>query len=312
MIIFLGVIVIIALYFIIIMVRDGNRFVEVNYVVDSEKIKKDYTFVLLADLHNKSYGKENQKLIEAIHKIDPDSIMIAGDMLVGKPDSDFTVAATLIEKLSEKYPIFYGVGNHEYRLKLYPETYGTKWEDYFSRLKEVEVFPLSNLSVILEEIGIRVTGIEIEKEYYQRFVNIKNNFFACQFVSPKSKVQDSENVKDIRKEMTTEYMESLIGESKDDFYEILLAHNPEHFEAYAGWGANLVLSGHVHGGIMKIPFWGGVISPSFRIFPKYDGGIFKIRQSIMILSRGLGMHTLPIRIWNPGELIVVKLTNSHK
>lgn len=88
----------------------------------------------------------------------------------------------------------------------------------------------------------------------------------------------------------------------------MIAHNPEYFPAYAEWGADLVLSGHVHGGLMRLPFLGGVIAPSMKLFPKYDGGVFEEHGSTMILSRGLGTHTLPIRIFNPGELVVIRLT----
>ena len=80
-----------------------------------------------------------------------------------------------------------------------------------------------------------------------------------------------------------------------------------YFPAYAEWGADLVLSGHVHGGIMRLPLLGGVISPTLRLFPRYDGGLFQEGGSTMILGRGLGSHTIPIRIFNPGELVVVEL-----
>lgn len=72
-------------------------------------------------------------------------------------------------------------------------------------------------------------------------------------------------------------------------------------------GADLTVAGHVHGGVMKLPLLGGVISPSFRLFPKYDRGMFEEYGKRMVLSRGLGMHTIPIRIFNPGELVVIHL-----
>jgi hypothetical protein len=67
----------------------------------------------------------------------------------------------------------------------------------------------------------------------------------------------------------------------------------------------LVVSGHVHGGIMRLPVFGGVLSPSLTLFPKYDGGRFSEGKSTMILSRGLGTHTIPLRVFNPGELVVI-------
>ena len=67
--------------------------------------------------------------------------------------------------------------------------------------------------------------------------------------------------------------------------------------------------GHVHGGLMRLPFLGGVISPRLILFPKYDGGRFEHGNSVMLLSRGLGTHTLPIRIFNPGELVFIRIYN---
>ena len=87
----------------------------------------------------------------------------------------------------------------------------------------------------------------------------------------------------------------------------MLAHNPAYFEAYASWGADLTLSGHVHGGIMRLPWLGGVLSTSLTLFPKYDGGEFRLGEKRMIVSRGLGSHTIPIRIFNPAELVAVEL-----
>ena len=73
----------------------------------------------------------------------------------------------------------------------------------------------------------------------------------------------------------------------------------------------MVVSGHVHGGIMRLPVLGGVLSPNMTLFPKYDGGRFDVGRSAMILSRGLGTHTIPLRIFNPGELVVLKLSKKQ-
>ena len=99
----------------------------------------------------------------------------------------------------------------------------------------------------------------------------------------------------------------MLGPVREGEYGILLAHNPAYFEAYASWGADLTLSGHVHGGIMRLPWLGGVLSTSLTLFPKYDGGEFCRGERRMIVSRGLGSHTVPIRIFNPAELVVVEL-----
>lgn len=276
----LAVIAVLAIFFLIVMIIDGNRFHVVKYELHSNKIKEEHHYVVLSDLHNKTYGEKNEKLIKSIHQLSPEAILIAGDILTSKPGKSYEVALDLISNLAKDYPIYYGMGNHETRLFLYPETYGDMGERYQDDLNKVTVDFLKNESRDCRD-HIRITGLDMKRDYYKRFK--KNS-------------------------MDSTYMRETLGEAKAEKYEILLAHNPDYFEEYAAWGADLVLSGHVHGGMMRLPVLGGVVSPAFRLFPKYDGGLFKIGKSTMILSRGLGMHTIPIRIFNPGELVFVKLS----
>lgn len=277
---------IIALFFIIVMIIDGNRFVIREYTLESEKIKDGIDLAVLADLHNKQYGKENEKLFAALDQVNPHVVMVAGDILTAKPGKGYERAASFMERVAEKFPVYYGLGNHEYRMKIYPEHYGNEFAEYVGRLEKAGIQVLDNESALIKVqrearmTNIRVTGVSIERFYYKRFRKIY---------------------------MSTEYLDSMVGKAEEDVYQILLAHNPEYFETYADWGADLTLSGHVHGGIMRLPVLGGVLSPKLVFFPKYDGGLFKRKSSHMVLSRGLGMHTIPIRIFNPAELVVVHL-----
>lgn len=269
---------IIGIILIWIMLFDSNRFVVVKHTVKDKRIKGHLRVVVLADLHNKQYGRDNCVLLEAINAQEPDAIFIAGDILTAHPKESLEPAVSFLEKLAEKYPIFYGNGNHEHRIKLYPETYGNMATEYSEALQGMKIAPLVNQCKKIEEKNISVYGAEIDREYYKRFT-----------------VPHMENT----------YMESILGVPGKEEYTVLLAHNPDYFPQYAAWGADLVLSGHVHGGIVRIPGWKGVASPNIRLFPKYDGGMFQEGKSTMILSRGLGMHTIPIRLFNPGELIVI-------
>ena len=275
----LAVIVILAVFFLTVMVVDGNRFHVVKYNLSSNKIKKEHHFVVLSDLHNKSYGDKNEKLLKSIDKLAPEAILVAGDILTAKPGKNYEVAIDLIKKLAPKYPIYYGMGNHETRLFLYPEVYGDMGINYEKELKETQVDFMRNESREWQD-NIRITGLDMKRAYYKRFK---------------------------KEPMDSSYLPETLGRADAEKYEILLAHNPDYFEEYAAWGADLVLSGHVHGGMMRLPILGGVVSPAFKFFPKYDGGLFKQGKSFMILSRGLGMHTIPIRIFNPGELVSIKL-----
>lgn len=261
--------------------RDSTRFVRVEYTVNSDKLKKDCKIILLADLHAKSFGEKNEKLKKAIEETNPDLIVVAGDMVTAdKEKTDLTVPLELMRSLSRKYPVYYANGNHEYRMKVYTNDYGNKYKEYEQKLSEYGVKLLQNERIYLPDSNMEICGLEIERNYYRRFH---------------------------QRPMGETYVEGLLGKSRRDCFELLIAHNPDYFDNYAKWGADLTVSGHVHGGIMRLPVLGGVISPMLRLFPKYDGGLFEKDGRQMILSRGLGMHTIPVRIFNPGELVVIHL-----
>lgn len=278
-----GVVIIILLW---IMLYDSNRFVVKHYEFEDDRIRENCRAVVLADLHNKRYGKDNEKLIEAIRKEHPDFILVAGDILTAKPGKSLDVACNLLRELAKDYPVYYGNGNHEHRLHLYPDVYGDMGERYDKALADMKVHSLVNAHETLEQYGITVFGAQIDRLFYKRF-----------------RVQH----------MDSGYMESILGQPCKSTYSILIAHNPDYFPQYGEWGADLVLAGHVHGGIARVPFWGkGVISPNIRFFPKYDGGLFREGKSTMLLSRGLGMHTIPVRLFNPGELLVIDFLKTEK
>ncbi len=283
MILLISVIAALAVFFLIVMAVDCNRFVVRNYRCISKVLKKDGTIILLSDLHNKSFGKKNEKLLAEIERIHPDMIWIAGDMYTSVKGGDTRTARELVCALAAHYPVYYGNGNHEHKTRLYPEYFGAMYQEYADALKTVGVRHLVNEKISLPPFNMDVYGLEIEREYYGKFKSVK---------------------------MEVSYLEGLLGKPDPSRFSVLIAHNPDYFETYAKWGADLVVSGHVHGGLMKLPFLGGVISPAFRLFPVYDGGIFKKNGATMVLGRGLGTHTLPIRIFNPGELVVIRVAQS--
>lgn len=261
-------------------VMDSSRFVTVSYEVRSDKIAKPCRLVLLADLHNKSFGRDNESLLKKITELSPDGVLVAGDMLTATKGHDYGRALRLMERLAGSYKIYYGMGNHEYRLQLYPDQYPGMYEGYLEGLRAAGIEPLINESVYLPAWNVAVCGAQIDRHYYKHL---------C------------------KEPMESDYLPRILGDAREDSFQVLIAHNPVYFEAYAAWGADLVVSGHVHGGIMRLPVLGGVLSPRLTLFPKYDGGRFTCGKSTMLLSRGLGSHTIPLRIFNPGELVVIEL-----
>lgn len=265
---------------------DSNRFVVKRHTVTDGRIKKDFRAVVLSDLHNKQYGKNNEALLAAIRSQKPDIVLIAGDILTAKKNASMEPAVVLLRELAREYPVYYGNGNHEHRLKLYPKIYGDMADRYAEALREMGIEPLVNSHVSLPEYGVSIYGSEIHERYFKRFR---------------------------REKMGEGYLPGLLGRTDQNMYTVLLAHDPDYFPRYASWGADLVLSGHVHGGVARVPFWGrGVISPALLPFPKYDGGIFRQGNATMVLSRGLGTHTIPIRVFNPAELWVVEFRAETK
>lgn len=261
------------------------------YSIYSEKIPKSFDgckIAFLTDLHNNLYGEKNQYLIEKINSVNPDYIMITGDMIVGSKDCDTKIAMELLERLAKEWKVFYSLGNHEQKIQQYPETRDTVYHSYFAHLKELGIIVLDNQTFELKRgnESIFITGLTIDFFYYGKIWK--------------------------RIHMNQAYLEKQIGKKKKDKYQILLAHNPAYFDCYADWGADLTLSGHVHGGIMILPKLGGVIAPSYQLFPTYDFGLFEKGEHKMVLSRGLGTHTIHLRIHNRPELSCITLKTKQK
>lgn len=257
-----------------------------HYNLTTEKLPGEWegiTFVLLADLHNQVYGPGNERLLSAIEAQKPDAVLVAGDMLISHTGASFAPALELFQNIRKRhYPVFYANGNHEYRMRIYPEVYGEMYQEYAAGLRACGVRLLENEKAVFEKEGARfsIYGFELDRRYYRKFH------------------QEPFHREEILK---------ALGDPDPDRYNILLAHNPVYFDDYAGWGADLTLSGHLHGGIVRIPGIGGVITPQARLFPKYDAGHFQKNGRDLIVSRGLGTHTVNLRIFNPAELSVIHL-----
>lgn len=264
--------------------REVHCFKRTDYAIVSEKLNipegKEKKIVFLSDLHNQQYGQNNENLVKAIRESDPDFIWIGGDMLIGKEDSDYAPALSFVKEITGICPVYCASGNHEQRMKENPEDYQYSYVEYKEVLEACGVHFLENETVRFAEYNITLRGLEIPLACYRRF----------------------------RKgTLTVEEIIERIGQPDETTYEVLLAHNPTYMETYQKWGADLVLSGHLHGGVVRIPGILGVISPAFELFPKYSGDLYRDGDKISVVSKGLGTHTFHIRLWNPAEFIVLHL-----
>ena len=275
---------------------EQRMIVNSKYFIPSDKLGDDIqnlSFVVLADLHNKGFGKNYNKLIKRILEAKPDFVIIAGDMVTkGKPCYPGK-AYNLIKEISEHFPIYYGYGNHEQYFEdlvntvTDEETYEKynalceSWTIYKVRLKQLGVHLLDNNSIMLQynNSKLTITGLSISTDFYAR--------------GSKLKLKDE--------------IINKIGNSSNEGYQLLIAHNPIYFSDYIEWGADLIISGHMHGGLIRLPFVGGVLSPQVRLFPKYDSGQYTLNGRHMVLSRGLGSHSFMPRFLNPPELVQISL-----
>ncbi len=280
--------IIIVLILTIMIIIENSNLTTKKYNISDKfgKNNKPLKIALLSDLHNNSFGKKNKRLIDRINKENPDLILISGDMLVSRKNSGYEVSLELLKNLSKKYTIFYGNGNHEQKIRLYTDIYENMYNEYTDKLKALGIKILVNETDYFEweNKKIAITGSEIGREYYKKYRDYPMN----------------EN-----------YLEEIIGKSSKELYQILIAHNPVYFKEYVNWGADLTVSGHIHGGIMILPFLGGVLSPQVRFFPKYYKGHYKINNKSMVVSAGLGLHTIKIRLFNRPELVIINLINSE-
>lgn len=290
-IVLLIIVVIAAIAGVIEIYRELHHFQITRYKVGSPKLSglvRDVKILFLSDLHNRTYGPDNEKLIEAIRREAPDLILIGGDMLVGKAGVPFDTALAFMTKLPEICPVICANGNHEQRMADDPEEYGDAYSQYQDALQESGVHVLENesLRVELGSTELVIYGLSLPTSFYKKF---NKAAFTSEDIS------EYLGTPDIRRG------------ARRQSYSILLAHNPAYMDAYLEWGADMVLSGHLHGGLVRIPGLGGIVTPQGFLFPKYSGEMTQEGEQTVIVSRGLGTHTLNIRLFNTPELISIRI-----
>lgn len=235
-----------------------------NYTFFSETLPQafdGYRIAFLTDLHCKSFGVHQKKLLNAIHSLKPDSIVFTGDM-IDRRHQHLTPISDLLSGLSGNYPIYAVHGNHEFDdRKLYQEL--------MSYYEQYGVHLLTDQEIVLTKAGecIGIAGISYRSE--------PNGL-------------------------------ELYPDQRKASFHLLLYHDASAFSWISKLGYDLVLSGHVHAGVIRLPIVGGLLSPNFTFFPTYDHGYFHQNQSTMIASAGLGDAVIP-RFYNRPELVLITL-----
>lgn len=227
---------------------------------------------VISDLHKKSFGKDNYRLIDTVKSASPDIIIFPGD-LISRFETTVKSQTKLISALSKIAPVYYTYGNHEVDAD----------REIRDEIKKLPMITLLNGAVKIEKDGefINAAGVYFESEYYRNKNGGYKNLPHVGF----------------------EDIEKCIGKKPDGF-TLLLAHNPDYFPAYAKWGADITFSGHIHGGVVRIGKK-GLLHPERKFFPKYSAGIYKIGDKALAVTTGLGKF----RLFNASEVMLVTLKN---
>jgi predicted MPP superfamily phosphohydrolase len=227
--------------------------------------------VLISDLHSTIFGKDQSPLIEKIKKINPDLILLTGDIF--DDIVPMTGSKLLLNGISGTAPIYYVTDNHEY------------WS--------------YNMQEIKNELIIN--GVKILSDSYEK-ININGNeIILAGIEDPHKKYYEApEYDQNTIMEETFRELDGIRA------YKILMAHRPEKIDVYCKYSFDLVVSGHTHCGQVRIPYiMNGLYAPNQGFFPKYSGGLYRHENLTLIISRGLSVNPKIPRIFNPPELVVI-------
>lgn len=228
--------------------------------------------VVLSDLHGKRFGRQNSRLLEAVRKAGPDVICLCGDMMDEWSGTEYL--RPLLEGLVEIAPVYYVTGNHEWASGQMPQLRHL--------LEETGVTYLSNTFVPLERNGDTITLAGIDDP----------NGYADQ--------------------KTPEELAAEVYAACGDPFWILLAHRNNRFaRQYSLLGADLVCSGHAHGGIVRLPGTDGLFSHDLDLFPSYTAGLYEENGSVLFVTRGLGNSGPSFRVFNRPEIAVLTLRRAE-
>ncbi len=245
----------------------------VTYTVKSKKINNTIKIALVTDLHGCYYGENQEELISAIDKENPDIILLGGDIFDDKVP--YENSEIFLKKIAHKYPLYYVNGNHEY------------WSN-----------DIENIYAIINKYDVTILDGDYDKiEINGQWINIFG-------------ITDPDIVKYTNSEYNIyNQLNTLEEVNRDNNFSILLAHRPEFINTYLNYDYDLITSGHAHGGQWRLPYLiNGLFAPNQGLFPKYAGGGYDFDSVTFIVSRGLARESTKIpRIFNNPELVIINL-----
>ncbi len=229
-----------------------------------------FRVVQLSDLHGACFGRENARLLRAVRAEEPDLIALTGDLVDSR--SDLAQTEALLTRLTEIAPVCYVSGNHEWSERLLPRLTPI--------LARCGVRYLRNESVELARGGARIVLAGVEDPN-----------------GPLDMPRPDEVIAQCR-------------ETHPDDFLLLLGHRNDWIERYPDLDADLVLCGHAHGGVVRIPGVGGLLGTDRRLFPEHTEGVHDSGRYRLVISRGLGSGARIPRLFNNPELVCVTLRSA--
>ena len=253
-----------------------------EYTISLSGLSEGARVVVVSDLHGKEYGRNNKRLLKKISEQKPDAIFVVGDMLDdGDVENGFSKTKNLLIELSNIAPVYFSYGNQE------KEYSGDIIDEFINTITEKGIIVLDDSFVDCE-----INGQEI------RIGGTMGHAF------PFGRTMEEF-------ESSDEYI-FLKDMEKTDLPTIVLAHMPDTFifnGAHNYWSnIDLVVSGHTHGGVVKLPFAGGLYAPMQGLFPEYDYGFYTLGEKTkMVITSGLSGYKFIPRFLNLPEICVLNL-----
>ena len=268
--------------------------------IESEKVTEPIKFLFFADLHENSFGQDNQQLYDQIRDLDPDFILIGGDLINWTTADGRPYAKDVIGSLSKIADVYYCLGNHEVEYLI-----GRNEIDYTNKERDNSAFKLldkddDGLLAVIRDAG----GVVLQKTWTEIEVRGTRIRIGAAYEDMYSLDEENPGI------TMQPGMYSFLKEYQDtDALKLYMAHRPSSFLLRNGsslWDIDVVLSGHEHGGQVVLPYFGGLFSRERGYFPEYTHGCFPIENTTMIVTSGLGSddELLP-RFNNPPELVLV-------
>ena len=232
--------------------------------------------VHLSDIHGHEYGEGSEDLLKRVYEAKPEIIVITGDLI--DREEQMAMVPALAKGLASIAPTYYVTGNHEWSVE---------WSG--------SAHAVRTLKGLLAESGVTV---------------LSNDFAVLERKGDKLVLAGVDDPNGRADQKTPEELAAEIGQEAPGLFTLLLAHRNDAIEGYAAAGFDLVLSGHAHGGIVRLPFTDGLLSPARTFFPTWTSGAYTVGNTTLFVSRGLGNNTTPIsgfRLFNRPEVAVLEL-----